>query len=118
MEEKYTEGQEVTKDIYTDVAIWCNAGGKYHIEEQQGKYIIAANAPLPEPTPEEVVEGLEAKYHMFRWEREAILAEGSQYSDFTKNIAQEIEGKAQVLRVADDAEEIAEAQQAEELAAQ
>ena len=67
MEEKYTEGQEVTKDIYTDVAIWCNAGGKYHIEEQQGKYVIVANAPFPEPTPEEVVTQLEAKYHMFRW---------------------------------------------------
>ena len=45
MEEKYTEGQEVTKDIYTDVAIWCNAGGKYHIEEQDGKYVIVQTAP-------------------------------------------------------------------------
>ena len=102
------------------------------VNGQYVKEAEAATMPIAEPktasaefsavpasaTPEEVVNQLEAKYHMFRWEREAILAEGSQYSDFTKNIAQEIEGKAQVLRVADDAEEIAEAQQAEELAAQ
>lgn len=118
MAEKYTVGQEVTKDIYTDVAIWCNAGGKYHIEKQDDKYFIVENAPIPEPTEEEVVISLENKYHMYRWEREVILAEGSAYSEYAKNIAQEIEAKAQVLRVADDATEIAETQQAEQLAAE
>lgn len=37
-------GQEITKENYTQAAIWCNKNGA-HIEEQGGKYVIVQNAP-------------------------------------------------------------------------
>lgn len=42
-------GQVLTKENYTRAAIWCNQNGA-HIEEQNGVYVIVANAPVPEPT--------------------------------------------------------------------
>ena len=41
---------------------------------------------------------LEQKYNMCRWQRELILAENSQASDYTKQKAQEIENLAKELR--------------------
>ena len=48
------------------------------------------------------MQELESKYKMNRWQREAILAEGSAYSDYTKEKAQEIETLAEQLRVAEN----------------
>lgn len=47
---------------------------------------------------EQRVAGLEAQTGLIRPMREGILAEGSAYSDYTKNKAQEIEDLAQELR--------------------
>ena len=90
-------GQVLTKENYTQGAIWCNANNA-HIEAKDGQYIIVANAPATEPTLEEQVSSLEQTYGMTRWQREGILAEGSLYSEYTKSKAQEIEDLAKELR--------------------
>lgn len=86
-------------DEYAQVAAWCNNNG-YHIEEEGDYYVVKVNPiiPIPEPTLEERVAMLEDKYKMYRWEREGILAEGSAYSDYAKEKAQEIEDLAEELR--------------------
>ena len=90
-------GQVLTKENYTQGAIWCNANNA-HIEAKDGRYVIVANAPAQEPTIEEKVSSLEQTYGMTRWQREGILAEGSLYSEYTKAKAQEIEDLAKELR--------------------
>ena len=90
-------GQILTKDNYTQGAIWCNANNA-HIEVLDGVYTIVENAPAPESTIEERVSSLEQTYGMKRWQREGILAEGSLYSKYTKAKAQEIEDLAKELR--------------------
>ena len=90
-------GQILTKDNYTQGAIWCNANNA-HIEAKDGQYVIVTNPPIPEPTLEEQVSSLEPTYGMTRWQREGILAEGSLYSEYTKAKAQEIEDLAKELR--------------------
>lgn len=90
-------GQVLTKENYTQGAIWCNANDA-HIEKQGVHYVIVANTPIPEPTLEEQVSSLEQNYGMTRWQREGILAEGSLYSEHTKAKAQEIEDLAKELR--------------------
>ena len=87
----------LTKENYTQGAIWCNANNA-HIEKQGGQYVIVANVPAPEQTLEEQVSSLEQTYGMTRWQREGILAEGSLYSEYTKAKAQEIEDLAKELR--------------------
>ena len=52
----------------------------------------------PAETTEEKLQRLESEYDMNRWQREAILAEGSPYSDFTKARARELEDLAEELR--------------------
>ena len=52
----------------------------------------------PEETLQEKLNRLEAEYQMNRWQREAILVEGSPYSDFTKNRARELEDIAEQIR--------------------
>lgn len=54
---------------------------------------------------ESQVAGLEASTGLIRPMREGILAEGSAYSEYTKNKAQEIETLAQELREAQVAEQ-------------
>lgn len=90
-------GQVLTKENYTQGAIWCNANNA-HIEEKGGQYVIVANHKPKEPTLEEQVASLEQTYGMNRWQREGILAEGSLYSEYTKSKAQEIEDLAKELR--------------------
>ena len=90
-------GQILTKENYTQGAVWWNANNA-HIEVKDGQYVIVANAPIPEPTLEEQVSSLEQTYGMTRWQREGILAEGSLYSEYTKAKAQEIEDLAKELR--------------------
>lgn len=41
--EKFIIGYEVTKEEYTEAAIFCNNSGDRHIEFKDGKYIIAEN---------------------------------------------------------------------------
>lgn len=90
-------GQVLTKDNYTQGAIWCNSNNA-HIEAKDGQYIIVANAPIPEPTLEEQVAKLEAETGLTRVMREMVLAENSGASDYVKAKAQEIEDLATSLR--------------------
>lgn len=90
-------GEILTKENYTQAAIWCNKNDA-HIEKQAERYVIVANTAPKEPTLEEQVNVLEQTYGMSRWQREGILAEGSLYSDYTKAKAQEIEDLASQLR--------------------
>lgn len=92
-------GQVLTKDNYTQAAIWCNQNAA-HIKEQNGQYVIVSN-PLPvEPTAEEKVQTLETQTGLTRVIRELVLAEGSGASDYAKQLAQEIETLAAPLREA------------------
>lgn len=78
-------------------------------EKLQEKYIetdvITVSYEIVNLTEEEKLQviknkviDLEYKYNMCRWQRELILAENSQASDYTKQKAQEIEDLAQQLR--------------------
>lgn len=82
---------------YASIAVWCNKNNA-HIEDKGEYYEVVENAPAPEPTLQEQVQALENQYQMNRWQREGILAEGSLYSEYTKNKAQEIETLAEQLR--------------------
>ena len=99
-------GQIITKQNYTQAAIWCNLNGA-HIEKQKGQYVIVANAPAPEPTPAEQVAALEAQTGLTRAVRELVLAENSGElvlaensgaSEYVKSKAREIETLAEPLR--------------------
>lgn len=64
-----------------------------------GSWYIAGYAPeKPAETLQEKLDRLEMEYQMPRYVREAILAEGSPYSDFTKARAQELEDIAEQIR--------------------
>ena len=105
-------GQIVTKENYTQAAIWCNKNGA-HIANKNGGYVIAANPAPAEPTVQERVQAKEAQTGLTRAIRELVLAENSGASNYVKQQAQEIEDLAQVLRVSDDINEINEALNAE-----
>ena len=47
-----TEAGEKAEE-YSQVAEWCNNGGKYHIEEVGDEYQVVKNQ---EPTPEELIQ--------------------------------------------------------------
>lgn len=64
-----------------------------------GAWYVAGYCPeQPEPSVEEQVIALENKHHMYRWQREGILTADSPFSDYTKQIAQQIEELAEQLR--------------------
>lgn len=90
-------GQIITKQNYTQAAIWCNLNGA-HIEKQGGDYVIVANEPLPEPTAQEQVRTLEMQTGLTRAVRELVLAENSGASEYVKAKALEIETLAAPLR--------------------
>lgn len=90
-------GQVLTKENYTQGAVWCNQNNA-HIKQMNGQYVIVANPAPKEPTLKEQVASLEQAYGMSRWQREGILAEGSLYSAYTKAKAREIEDLAAALR--------------------
>ena len=92
---KLSKAEKNTKK-YTEMAIWCNSNGAKI--EDKGEYYEIVAVVIPEPTLEEQVVRLEREYGMNRWQREGILAEGSLYSQYTKNKAQEIEDIAEQLR--------------------
>ena len=90
-------GQILTKENYTQGAIWCNSNNA-HIEAKDGQYVIVANPPIPEPTLEEQVSQMEAETGLTRVMREMVLSENSGASDYVKAKAQEIEDMATELR--------------------
>ena len=92
---KLSKAEKNTKK-YTEMAIWCNSNNA--TIEDKGEYYEVVAVVIPEPTLEEQVVRLEREYGMNRWQREGILAEGSLYSEYTKNKAQEIETLAENLR--------------------
>lgn len=100
MKKEWNIGDVVTKDLYTECAIFCNQNGTMHIEKQGGQYIIVANPPAPEPTAEEQVAKLEAETGLTRAVREMVLVENSGVSDYVKAKAREIETLAAPLREA------------------
>lgn len=68
-------------------------------QSYNGNWYLVGYAPTkPEPTLQERLEQLEQEYQMNRWQREAILAPESSYSDFTKKRAQELEDLAEQIR--------------------
>lgn len=73
---------------------------KLNVEQAyDGNWYLKGYAPeKPEETLQEKLVRLESEYQMNRWQREAILAEGSPYSDFTKNRARELEEIAEQIR--------------------
>ena len=83
-------------DYYATISVWCNQNNA-RIEDKGDYYEVVAIVPHV-PTLQEQVEALESQYGMSRWQREAILAEGSNYSDYTKDKAQQIEDLAEQLR--------------------
>lgn len=105
----------VNKDNYTEAAIFCNKSGDRHIELVDGKYMIVANPPAPEPTVEEKVAYMESSTGLNRPMRELVLSENSGASDYVKAKAQEIEALVAPLRVSEDQNEINEAKEAEAL---
>lgn len=64
-----------------------------------GSWYVEGYAPeKPAETLKEKLVRLETEYQMPRYVREAILAEGSPYSDFTKARARELEDLAEQIR--------------------
>lgn len=61
-----------------------------------GSWYIEGYAP-EEPLEHKLLR-LESEYQMNRWQREAILAEDSPYTDFTKARARELEDIAEQIR--------------------
>lgn len=90
-------GQILTKENYTQAAIWCNKNGA-HIEKQGAEYVIAVNPPPAEPTVQQRVQAQEAQTGLTRAVRELVLAENSGASAYVKELAQELETWADVLR--------------------
>ena len=90
-------GQKLTKENYTQAAIWCNKNGA-HIEKQNGGYVIAANPTPTEPTAQERVQAKELQTGLTRAVRELVLAENSGASEYVRKQAQEIEALAAPLR--------------------
>lgn len=104
MNNTFEIGQVLTKENYTQGAIWCNANNA-HIEAKDGHYVIVANVPAPEPTLEEQVATLEAETGLTRVMREMVLAENSGASDYVKAKANEIEDLAKQLRATEETSE-------------
>lgn len=96
----FNMGQIVTKENYTQAAIWCNANGA-HIEKQDGQYVVAANAPAPEPPAQDAVVRLETNYGLPRAVRTSLLAlreAGAALDEELMSRVEEIEALAQPLR--------------------
>ena len=89
-------GQKLTKENYTAAAIWCNRNGA-HIEQTQGEFIIAANAPVT-PDVQMQLLVLERQSGLSRAVRELVLAENSGVSGYVRQKAQAIETLARELR--------------------
>lgn len=116
-EQNYVEGQEFIGTYPPEAAIWCNNNG-YHIEEidsQEGQRVFKiVKNEVHVPTKQEILNQKEQEYGMNRWQREGILAEHSEYSDFAKARAQELEDLAEEIRQEQEAAEQVEEEETEE----
>ena len=90
-------GQKVAKENYTQAAVWCNQNGA-HIKQIGAEYVIEANAAAAAPTVQERVQAQEVRTGLTRAVRELVLAENSGASAYVKELAQELETWAAVLR--------------------
>ena len=98
---KDEQTKECIVGLGTDIDFYVSAGMTLQDVEQayNGGWYLAGYAPVqPTPTLQEQVNALEIQYNMCRWQREGILAQNSQYSQYTKNKAQQIEDLAEELR--------------------
>ena len=95
------ETRECSVGLGTDEEYYKSIGmTKIDVEQAyNGSWYVKGYAPeKPEETLQEKLNRLENEYQMSRWQREAILAEGSPYSDFTKARARELEDIAEQIR--------------------
>ena len=95
------ETKECSVGLGTDDEYYKSIGmTKIDVEQAyNGQWYVKGYAPeKPAETLQEKLNRLENEYQMNRWQREAILAEGSPYSDFTKNRARELEDIAEQIR--------------------
>lgn len=95
------ETKECSVGLETDVEYYKSIGmTKIDVEQAyNGSWYLKGYAPeKPEETLQEKLNRLEVEYQMNRWQREAILVEGSPYSDFTKARARELEDIAEQIR--------------------
>lgn len=95
------ETKECEVGIGNDIAFYKSIGFQELDVEQayNGQWYLVGYLPQkPEETDLEKLNRLEFEYQMNRWQREAILAPGSMYSEYTKQKAQELEDLANELR--------------------
>lgn len=95
------ETKECEVGVGNDIGFYKSIGfQELDVEEAyNGQWYLVGYAPKkPEETALEKLNRLEFEYQMNRWQREAILADGSLYSDYTKQKAQELEDLAKELR--------------------
>lgn len=95
------ETKECEVGLGTNTEFYKSLGMEEQDVEQSylGAWYLKGYAPIkPEPTVEERLIQLEEEYQMNRWQREAILAPNSPYSEFTKKRAQELEDLAEQIR--------------------
>ena len=95
------ETKECSVGLGDNVEIFKAVGMTEQDVEQTswGAWYIEGYAPAVKPeTLEEKLIRLEGEYQMNRWQREGILAPDSEYSDFTKARAQELEDIAEQIR--------------------
>ena len=97
---------EITKQcdvaLGTDIEYYKSIGMTELDVEQayNGQWYLAGYAPqqTEKERLQQQVEQKETEYGMTRWQREGILAQNSEYSQYTKVKAQEIEDLAEQLR--------------------
>lgn len=95
------ETKQCSVGLGTDTEYYKSIGMTEMDVEQayNAAWYLAGYCPEPpEPTVEDQVKQMEDQYHMYRWQREGILSADSPYSDFAKQIAQQIEELAEQLR--------------------
>lgn len=95
------ETKECEVGLGTNTEFYKSLGMEEQDVEQSylGAWYLKGYAPIkPQPTLEEQLIQLEQEYQMNRWQREAILAPNSPYSEFTKKRAQELEDLAEQIR--------------------
>lgn len=80
-------GDIVTKDKYTQYAVWCNKNNA-HIEKRNGKYIVVANEEHG-PSLEEQIAEIDAQYEqdkiqLFNYYTEAVMRDDAELQEEVK----------------------------------
>ena len=81
-------GSILTKENYTQGAIWCNKNNA-HIEKQDGKYIVVANV-AHEPSVDEQITEIDAQYEadkiqLFNYYTEAVMRDDAELQEEVKS---------------------------------